>query len=273
MNAGTSLKIEEISIDADIQPRVGGLDADHVRALEETPEAWPPVVAVLRDGAYVLVDGFHRFAAAQNLELEAVPVRVIDLPVDGDLHSLAFALNAEHGRPLSLTDRRAFAERLLRAHPEVSNMEVSRRAGLSPTTVAGIRDALEARAMIEPAPRRIGADGSVYTVGSDGSKRAAGELPAPGIGAMVSDVVGRVFTSTERRQQRRIAQYLTRLAIALADQYELDGWETPDSAADACRMVLGEEAATELGSRLGPACRNVLHLAMALGFKDGESGA
>ncbi|HUY03947.1 MAG TPA: ParB/RepB/Spo0J family partition protein, partial [Rhodocyclaceae bacterium] len=106
----------KILADPHMQPRVDGLDLEHVRALEAVAEAWPPLKVVRQDDRYLLVDGFHRFAAAQNLGLETVPVLVLDPPEDGDLHGLAFSLNAAHGRPLNLSDRRAFAARLLQAH-------------------------------------------------------------------------------------------------------------------------------------------------------------
>src|SRR5688500_11047351 len=66
-----------ITVDPSLQPRVGGLDAEHVRVIQEVPESWPPLGVVYVNGNPVLVDGFHRFAAAQNLELPTVPVQVM----------------------------------------------------------------------------------------------------------------------------------------------------------------------------------------------------
>lgn len=265
------VSLDRLVVDPGLQPRVGGLDPDHVRALEEAPASWPPLAAVQRDGRLVLVDGFHRLAAAQNLGLATVPVRVVDEPADGDLHVLAFALNAAHGRPLSLADRRAFAERLLRGRPEVSNMEVSRLAGLSPTTVAALRARLEEATAIRPTPERVGADGARYPAGA--AYRPAGDLPDPGLGDLVGDAVGRLFTPAERREQRRVARYLERLAVALEDQDGRAGWASAAVAAEACRLVLGAERAAELGERLGWTARNVLDVAVALGYDDAESDA
>lgn len=258
--------LNRITIVTGLQPRVAGLDEGHVRALQEASEGWPPLTVVQQGNAVVLVDGFHRFAAAQNLGLARVPVRILATPPDGDLHALAFALNAVHGRPLSLADRRAEAERLLRGRPEASNMEVSRRAGLSPTTVAAVRSRLEDQDAIAPATERIGADGTRYPAIPSAAQRPAGRLPDPGLGELVGGAVGRLFTSVERRQQRQIALYLRRLAVALEDQGELVGWEEPDAAADACRLVLGEADAAELAGRLGQACERVLTVADALGY-------
>jgi len=180
----TAIKIATGNIVADpaFQPRVEGLDLDHVRALETVAEAWPPLKVIAHGKHYLLLDGFHRFAAAQNLGLEQVAVEVLEAPADGDLIGLAFALNAVHGRPLTLSDRRAFAARLLRAHPDWSDREIGRRAGLVQPTIGKIRLDLETRQDIAPADSRIGRDGRSYpaatkvaSVGASGGTGAAAE--------------------------------------------------------------------------------------------------
>jgi hypothetical protein len=262
------LPLHRLVIIPDLQPRVAGLDEGHIRALEDAAGNWPTLVAVQQENAMVLVDGFHRLAAAQNLGLATVPVRVVPPPPDGDLHALAFSLNAIHGRPLGLPDRRAEAVRLLRQRPEVSNMEIGRRAGLSPTTIAAIRTRLEEEAAITPAPERVGADGTRYPAVPSRPERSAGELPEPGFGDLVGQTVGRLFTSEERRHQRQVTSYFKRLAVALEDGDDLAGWETPQEAAEACRLVLGEDAAADLRERLGRTSANVYDVARALGYAD-----
>lgn len=266
-------KITAITVDSTLQPRTDGIDPDHVRALEAVADAWPALVAVEQSGTLVLVDGYHRYAAAQNLGLKTVPVEIRHLPLDGDLKALAFSLNAVHGRPLTLTDRRAEAERLLRERSEVSNLEVSRRAGLAPTTIATIRTRLEEAAAIEPAPERLGIDGTRYPVSTARSSRSPGEVPDEGLGERFSGAVGRVFTSGERHEQRQLTSYFRRLAVALEDSDDLAGWDTAEDAAEACRLVLGHDDAADLGERLGRPCRNVLNVAIALGYVDDEDTA
>ena len=61
-----TLPLARIVADAKLQPRVGGIDADHVRQLAEVAEHWPPLMVIQRGKQYVLADGFHRFAAAQE---------------------------------------------------------------------------------------------------------------------------------------------------------------------------------------------------------------
>lgn len=260
--------ITAISIDAALQPRVEGIDPDHVRALEAVVDAWPPLVAVQDNGSLVLVDGFHRFAAAQNLGLVTIPVEIRDLPEDGDLKGLAFSLNAAHGRPLTLQDRRTRAIDLLQLHPDWADREIGRRCGLAQPTVAKLRAELETSAQIEQTDVRVGRGGYTYSVGTNLKQRPAGELPGEGLGGRLSDTVGRLFTSEERRQQRQVASYFKRLAIALEDSDGLNGWETAADAADACSLILGDEAVTDLGERLGRTSRNVLDVALALGYDD-----
>lgn len=252
---------EALIVDPALQPRVDGLDVDHVRQLQESAETWPPLVVVRRGGGYLLIDGFHRLAAAQNLALRAVPIRVVDPPEDSDLHALAFALNAVHGRPLTLSDRRAFALRRLQEHPDGSNLEVARRAGLSPTTIAALRERLEADAAIAPTDYRVGADGRTYTIST--APRPAGMLPAPSLGEQLGSALGRLFTPADRMAQRRIASYLQRLAVALDDHSRLGGWA---DAPAACRAVLGSDRAEALGQRLGGASEAVLAVAIGLGY-------
>ncbi len=84
------------------------------------------------------------------------------------------------------------------------------------------------------------------------------------------EAVGDFLVKRERRQQRRIARYLERLAVALEDQRRLKGWETNEEAAEACRETLGEEQAGELARELGSGARNVLRVAVALGYDESE---
>lgn len=271
MDTVINTQTNQIVVDSSLQPRVRGLDADHVRALQEAPEGWPPLLVVQRGDQYLLIDGFHRLAAAQNLGLDTVRVKVVPAPADGDLHALAFSSNAAHGRPLSLSDRRAFAEKILRGQPQLADREIGRRCGLSSNTVGVVRQRLEAAAQIEQAPERVGSDGHVYEVGANEERRQPGELPEASFEEAVGDVMSGIFTSAERKQQRRIARYLGRLAVALDDQHDLDGWETAEEAAQSCRLVLGDERASELAFLLGDGAYNILQAAIALGYEE-DSG-
>ena len=256
------LNLSDIGIDPNLQPRVAGLDQNHVRDLEAAADNWPPVAVVDLSIGYVLVDGFHRYAAAQNLGLAEISVQVVDNPDDGDLHALAFALNAIHGRPLTLNDRREFAVRLLRQHSELSDREIGRRSGLTQPPIAKLRSELEARQEIAPTENRIGGDGQVYKVQPQPPRRAAGELPTE----ESESLVNRLLSSDERRAQRQITQYLQRLAVAFEDQDKFDHWRDAANAAEAVRAVLSADQVSELAENLGIYAVNVLDVAELLGY-------
>ncbi|MDE2200870.1 MAG: ParB N-terminal domain-containing protein [Rhodospirillales bacterium] len=257
------VQIGRVIADPALQPRVDGIDPDHVRALEAVAEAWPPLRVVVQGDGFLLIDGFHRLAAAQNLRLAEVPVEVLDSPEDGDLTSLAFAFNVAHGMPLTLADRRAFAGRLLRQHPDWSDREIGRRAGLVQPTIAKVRQDLERDATIAPAETRRGRDGRVYPASPASSGRSFVEA--------ISGVIERVTTPAERIQQREIVRYLERLADVLEAQDNLAGFETIKAGADACRAVLGEAKAKELAERLGWSSGNIAAIAEALGYVAADS--
>lgn len=256
-----------IVADERVQPRVGGLDGDHVRALMESAEYWPPLTAVQYSGRYILVDGFHRLAAAQNLGWDAVPIDVVDIPADHDLQALAFQLNARHGRPLSLADRRAFAARLLGQHPEWADREIARRSGLSGVTVAKVRQGLAQGGQIAEPGIRVGARG--YTFTAPQIDTTPTEADTRGDKARRGDDD---LTPADRQGQRRIADHIRRALIVFEEQRRLTTWRTADDAADACQAVWGTERATALAEDLGIGARNLLDVAEALGW-DPEADA
>ena len=260
MEAIVTLSMGDIDVEPLLQPRIGGIDLGYLRYLETVVEHWPPLKVVPDDGRYLLVDGFHRYAAAKHLGLAEVSVVVLQVADDDDLPSLAFDLNASHGPPLSLGDRRAFAFYLLEGNPQWSDREVARRCGLAQATVAKIRRSLERSEQISVASTRIGRDGRSYPVRQQQSEETTS------LGQLLSDV----FTSLDRTGHRQIARYLQKLADLLEEQDSLEKFETIGDAAHACVAVLGEEEAAELGKRLGWSAGNVLQIAIALGYQEDD---
>jgi hypothetical protein len=252
-----SLAIDAVTIDSLLQPRVGGIDPKHVEEIQDAFDLCPPIKVVQQGDKYVLLDGFHRYAAAQNLGLETIPVEIVQ-PNDEDLFGIAFALNAAHGRPLTLSDRRNYASRILRAEPSLSDREVGRRVGLMQPTIAKVRQELERSADIPVLTERIGRDGQTYAVAP---KKAGGGTP-------LIEVLGSAVTPGERADQRKLVRYFTELATMLAQQDDLPGFESIDDAVQACTAVLGEEKAAELAETLGWSSRNVLQIAQGLGFTE-----
>ncbi|MFJ9366231.1 hypothetical protein ACIRRA_17705 [Nocardia sp. NPDC101769] len=81
--------------------------------------------------------------------------------------------NTTHGLPLSLSDRRAAAERIMRTHPHWSDRSIATTAGLSAKTVASIRARIDEDSR---STHRLGSDGRLRPVDTKSARRTAAEL-------------------------------------------------------------------------------------------------
>ncbi|GGT65135.1 hypothetical protein GCM10010207_75450 [Streptomyces atratus] len=152
-------------------PRMGGVDTEYIRALAEVESELPPIL--VHRPTMRVVDGVHRLRAAQANGQIFIKVRYFDGDTtDADL--LAVALNVSHGRPLSLEDRAAAAERIFASHPEWSDRAVAAVAGLSARKVSEIRQ--NSAGTLLQSDRRIGLDGRSRPVDSTHGRELASEL-------------------------------------------------------------------------------------------------
>ncbi len=242
----------KLAMDPAMQVRVGGLEAEHVAALAEALDSLPPITVVRQGSRFLVEDGLHRIAAHQNAGREKIKARVVEAPADGDLYAAAFEANALHGKALTLRDKEAFAAHLLTTSPDTPNMQVASRAGLSPSTVQKIREALEHEAAIAPTDRTVSRGGSTYVYPA---LRKPGQLPEESVRESLVQVGARVFSGADRARQRKVASFLRRVVTAMEDGSGLLGDE--DEAAEACRLVLGEDLARSLGTRLAGAAEPI----------------
>ena len=253
--------LTDITADATLQPRVGGIDSRHVEELSEAGEALPPIVAVRHNDKYRLVDGFHRFELATKQGLKSIPVILLDVRDNADLQAIAFNLNASHGLPLTLKDRQAEVARRLKADPGVSNRELARQCGIAPGTVDKIRGGLVSTSQIPETAQRIGRDGRTYTSEPRRSGKQVG----------LSTLINNVADALDPRPQRKIVRYIRQLVDTLEQQDDLEGFDSIDDAALACRTILGEQGSKELAARLGWSAGNIFEIAKALGYRaEGE---
>ena len=142
-------------------PRQRGIDEAHVARLVECNTEFPPIL-VHRETMRV-IDGMHRLSAAMRRGHKLVDVTYFDGD-DHDAFILAVELNIKHGLPLSLSDRKAAALRILAADKNLSDRAIASKTGLSDKTVAKIR--VCSGAEIPHVDTRRGRDGRVYPVGS-----------------------------------------------------------------------------------------------------------
>jgi ParB-like chromosome segregation protein Spo0J len=124
------------SVDVSDSIRVAGAKLSHVRSLAELMTHLPPIV--VHRPTMRVVDGRHRVLAAMLRSQEKIAARFVEGSAE-DAFELGVRLNATHGLPLSVVDRRAAVARFLRSHPQWSNKAIATVVGVSDKTVESIR--------------------------------------------------------------------------------------------------------------------------------------
>jgi ParB-like chromosome segregation protein Spo0J len=155
-------------------PRLAGEDLDYVRLLSQIGTELPPIIVSSRTNR--VVDGMHRFRAAQLRGDKTIAVRFFDGD-DEAAFLVAVEINIRHGLPLSLADREAAAVRVLAGYPQWSDRTIGQYTGLAWTTIGAIRRRTGPEL---PQPEvRVGKDGRRRPVdGSVGRLLASKEISA-----------------------------------------------------------------------------------------------
>jgi ParB-like chromosome segregation protein Spo0J len=207
-----------------LSPRTAGEDVDHVRTLAEPATALPPIV--VHRATMQVIDGMHRLRAAQ-LRDETTIAAVF---FDGDLKEafvLAVRLNATHGLPLTLADRKAAAREIFTSYPQWSDRRIAGAAGVSPKTVSAIRR----RSAVEfPQPTgRVARNGVLYRSNGQARQRAAELFAAdPNASAREIALAAGVSLTTAKDVRRRL-----RSEEQPAPSAKQAAASTPESAAPA----------------------------------------
>jgi ParB-like chromosome segregation protein Spo0J len=153
------LRISQLRVGEGV--RTGGLDEQHVELLMESVDSWPPIIVWGDD--LVVVDGSHRVEAARRLgRYTVMATRFLGSPEEAFIE--AVRRNVNHGLPLSVSDRRRAARRVLARNPEWSDRRIASLCGLSDKTVGRLRRM--ATGGIVSVDRRIGRDGKARPVQS-----------------------------------------------------------------------------------------------------------
>ena len=184
--------------DAD-SPRAHGLDHNHVRLLAAVDRELPPIT--VHHPTMRVVDGMHRLAAARLNGQAYIGVMFFHGGPE-EAFRLCVEANVAHGLPLSLSDRRAAAARIVTSAPALSDRSVARSTGLSAATVAAIR----ARVVDRGAAARIGADGRTRPLKAEAGRIAAGLVIARRPEASVREIAreARVSVGTAFDVRRRV---------------------------------------------------------------------
>lgn len=153
-------------------PRANGEDKAHILRLAESDAVLPPIL--VHRSSMRVIDGMHRLRAAQLKGLDEITVTYFD-GSDEDAFVMAVKLNVTHGLPLSLSDRKTAATRILAAQPQLSDRAIASISGLSNKTVAALRPS--ASAENAQSHTRLGADGRLRPLdAAEGRHRAAAIL-------------------------------------------------------------------------------------------------
>lgn len=200
LERGPVVRVRIAALRESYSPRAGGASAAHVRALAEVLGELPPIV--VHRATMRVIDGTHRMRAAVlrgRTEIDAVFVE----GSEADAFVLAVAANVTHGLPLSLPERVAAAERIVRTHPQWSDRSIAAATGLSSKTVAARRRA----AGENPQPNiRIGRDGRAHPLDNTEGRRLAGEMIArdPGLSLREVATAAGISPGTVRSVRERV---------------------------------------------------------------------
>jgi ParB-like chromosome segregation protein Spo0J len=164
------VEVEIAALSTVDSPRIGGKDPEHVALLAAASTELPPILVHRR--TMQVIDGAHRLKVAELRGQSTIAARFFDGD-EADAFVLAVSSNTTHGLPLTPSDRKHAAGRIITTHPHWSDRMIASIAGIAPGTVAGIR-----KVLVGPGQglRRIGQDGRVRPIDSSIGRRRAGEL-------------------------------------------------------------------------------------------------
>jgi ParB-like chromosome segregation protein Spo0J len=187
-------------VDSD-SPRAALEDGEHIKTLAETDAELPPIL-VHRETMRV-IDGMHRLRAAQLRGERTISTQFFT-GTDEDAFVLAVAANIAHGLPLSLTERKAAAHRIVTSHPSWSDRRVAAVTGLSHKTVGALRR--RSPGDFPQATARLGRDGRVHPLATADGRRRAGELLIANPRASMEEVARRaeISLTTAKDVRRRL---------------------------------------------------------------------
>lgn len=182
------IPLTQVDIYGGTQTRVS-TNEDAVASYAEEMESgavFPPITVYYDGAKYWLADGFHRFLAAQRLELTEIKAAV-KAGARGDALKFALGANATNGLYRSHADKRNAVEIALEEWPQLSNSVLSELCKVSDELVRRCRHTMEKLQRIEPQDEVVGKDGKRYTVKSErrasASETAAGSSNSTGGGA------------------------------------------------------------------------------------------
>jgi hypothetical protein len=171
-NATESVSIQKIVVDTYFMMR-DSLDKETIALYKENLEnivASDPIVLFKTPKGLILVDGFHRFKAAKQLNWEFIPAKVHSGSVQ-DAYAYACTANLKHGKPLTPKEKKRAICEYIKLNIKLSNVQISLDVGISEFAIRKYRRELETNNEIEPQETRLGLDGREINVATIGTSR------------------------------------------------------------------------------------------------------
>lgn len=159
------IKIENIVADKDFMMR-DGLDKKLIAQYKENLGSIVgenPIVVFDTPNSLLLVDGFHRLAAARQLNWATIPTQIRKGSVQ-DAFAYACLANLRHGKPLKTKERKKAISEYIKINVQLSNVQIANQVGVHDTTIMRYRKELEAQGEIKPQVVRIDTQGKEHIV-------------------------------------------------------------------------------------------------------------
>jgi len=136
------IPLSKIRIDLNTQMRTK-TDDDTVKEYIDVLDDLPPITVFEVDGEYVLVDGFHRYAAYKQAGRDTIPCEILQGTLD-DAREYACGANRAHGLRRNDGDKRKAVEEFFKipGRDTLNNSEAARKLGVSVPFIKKVRDEL-----------------------------------------------------------------------------------------------------------------------------------
>lgn len=171
------LSLSQIKRDIALSPR-DGTDKETAEAYAECFDQLPPIVVFKVDdeAKYLLVDGWHRYRAAEILGREVVEVETKYGTLE-QAKEYALLANLKHGKPLTRKEKQHVIGEFLKLHPKRSNSWIAEDLGCNDKTIKTIRLQLEQASDIPTLDILIGKDDKQYPRSIEQPKQQAAQEP------------------------------------------------------------------------------------------------
>jgi ParB-like nuclease domain len=202
-------------------PRVG-LNQERVQLFASILDELPPIEVVpAGDGTFLIADGVHRWMAARSLNRGQIEAVILSVQPGESPVACAFRRALETATrsalPLTTSERRAAAKRLVQERPEMSHREIARVVGVSHDSIdrwaKGVADSAtqtsgEALRQIPPSPDEV-ARRLVRSLSRLDDSRGLLDLLAPArMGTHLARAFDDIFGNDSLRQAERFEQWV-----------------------------------------------------------------